>query len=405
MYGYPWAAEKPAADPIASLREALRTTRPDADVELLRRAYDVAARCHRGQFRRSGDPYITHPVSVATILAGLGADDRTLCTALLHDTVEDTPYTLTELSREFGLEVAAMVTGSMALDSLRWRGGRQVARVIAAVESADSRVAAMKLADRLHNMQTIRFLPQAKQLRKARESLDVFVPVSEQLHLPAVTSELETLASATLTRRQVAGHGLLRQPLILRRPAAHQRTIVALDIERSTSRPDPVKAELRTTMYDLFDAALRAAGIQPRHRDRFADRGDGFLALIHAVDHPPEVLLRRVIPAFGMLLAEYNTARPPQRQLRIRVVVHAGTVFYDANGCFGEALDTAFRLLDAARVKQALRTAPAPLALVVSAGVGESVRSGRIGQAGGLVSVEVAGRWHQGLIQTLGRAG
>jgi len=405
MYGNPWAAEVPAADPIASLRGALRTTRPDADVELLLRAYDVAARCHRGQFRRSGDPYITHPVSVATILAGLGADDRTLCTALLHDTVEDTPYTLIELRREFGLDIAAMVTGSMALDSLRWRGGRQVARVIAAVESADTRVAAVKLADRLHNMQTIRFLPQAKQLRKARESLDVFVPVSEQLHLPAVTSELETLASVTLTRRQVAGHGLLRQPLLLRRPAAHQRTIVALDIERSTSRPDPVKAELRATMYDLFDAALRAAGIQPRHRDRFADRGDGFLALIHAVDHPPEVLLRRVVPAFGVLLAEYNTVRPPQRQLRVRVVVHAGTVFYDANGCFGEALDTAFRLLDAARVKQALRTAPAPLALVVSVGIGESVRSGRIGQAGGLVSVEVAGRVHQGLIQTLGRAG
>jgi hypothetical protein len=274
-----------------------------------------------------------------------------------------------------------------------------VARVIAAVESADSRVAAVKLADRLHNMQTIRFLPQAKQLRKARESLDVFVPVSEQLRLPTVTSELETLASTTLTRRRVAGHGLLA------RPRAHQRTIVALDIERSTSRPDPVKAELRATMYDLFDAALRAAGIHPRHRDRFADRGDGFLALVHGADHAPQVLLRRVIPAFGVLLAEYNTVRPPLRQLRVRVVVHAGTVFYDANGCFGEALDTAFRLLDAARVKQALRLAPAPLALVVSAGVSESVRSGRIGQASGLVSVEVAGRWHQGLIQTLGRAG
>jgi hypothetical protein len=195
-----------------------------------------------------------------------------------------------------------MVTGIVALDRVKRTGGRRVARVIAAVESSDTRVAAMKLADRLHNMQTIRFLPQAKQLRKARESLDVFVPVSEQLHLPTVTSELETLASATLTRRQVAGHGLLRQPLILRRPAAHQRTIVALDIERSTSRPDPVKAELRATMYDLFDAALRAARIHPRHRDRFADRGDGFLALIHGVDHSPEVLLRRVIPAYGVLL-------------------------------------------------------------------------------------------------------
>jgi hypothetical protein len=148
-----------------------------------------------------------------------------------------------------------------------------------------------------------------------------------------------------------------------------------------------------------------AARIHPRHRDRFADRGDGFFALIHPMGHVPEVLLRRVIPAFGLLLDEYNAVRPPPRQLRIRVVVHAGLVHYDANGCFGEALDTAFRLLEATSVKQALRTAHAPLALIISAGLGESIRSGRIGQAGGLVSVEVAGRCHQGLIQTLGRAG
>ena len=116
------ASPGPAADPIAALSEALRTTRPDADVDLLRRAYDVAARCHRGQFRRSGDPYVTHPVSVATILAGLGADDQTLCAAILHDTVEDTPYTLTALSREFGSGIAAMVAGIMALDSIKYAG-------------------------------------------------------------------------------------------------------------------------------------------------------------------------------------------------------------------------------------------------------------------------------------------
>ena len=94
--------------------------------------------------------------------------------------------------------------------------------------------------------------------------------------------------------------------------------------------------------------------------------------------------------------------RPPLRQLRIRVVVHTGLVHYDANGCFGEALDTAFRLLDASSVKQALRTAQAPLALVVSAGLSESVRSERTGQ---VFSVQIAGSWHQGLIRTLGRTG
>jgi hypothetical protein len=335
-------------------------------------------------------------VSVATILAGVGADDQTLCAAILHDTVEDTPYTLTAMSREFGPGIAAMVAGIMALDGSRRRSRHKLARAIAAVQSVDTGVVEMKLADRLHNMQTIRFLPQPKQLHRARQSLDIFVPVAEQLSLPTVTSELETLASATLTRGQVAGHALLR------RPRVYQRTIVAVDIERSTSRPDPIKAELRSTMYGLFDAALRAAGIQPRHRDRFADRGDGFLALIHPVGHVPDVLRRRVIPAFGLLLAEYNAVRPPLRQLRIRVVVHTGLVHYDANGCFGEALDTAFRLLDASSVKQALRTAQAPLALVVSAGLSESVRSERTGQ---VFSVQIAGSWHQGLIQTLGRTG
>lgn len=128
MNGYPSLARVPPADPLAGLRQVLRTTRPDADVDLLRRAYDVASRCHQGQFRLSGDPYITHPVSVATILAGLGADDQTLCAAILHDTVEDTPFTLAALSREFGSGIAAMVAGIMALDGIRGRSGRKVAR-------------------------------------------------------------------------------------------------------------------------------------------------------------------------------------------------------------------------------------------------------------------------------------
>jgi hypothetical protein len=395
MNGHRSLAHVPAADPLAGLWEALRTTRPDADVDLLRRAYDVAARCHQGQLRRSGDPYVTHPVSVATILTGLGADDQTLCAAILHDTVEDTPYTLTAMSREFGPGTAAMVAGIMALDGSRRRRGNKLARAIAAAQAADTRVVEMKLADRLHNMQTIRFLPHAKQLHRARQSLDIFVPVAEQLSMPTVTSELETLAAATLTRGQLDGHGLLR------RPRAHQRTIVALDIERSTSRPDDVKAELRQTMYALFDAALRAAGIQPRHRERFADRGDGFLALIHPVGDISKVLLRRVIPAFSLLLAEHNVGRPLQRQLRVRVVVHAGTVFYDANGCFGETLDAAFRLLDAPSVKGALQAASAPLVLVVSAGLDGFVRTGESGRAFPRVSVQVASNEYEGRVSLL----
>jgi hypothetical protein len=168
----------------------------------------------------------------------------------------------------------------------------------------------------------------------------------------------------------------MEQLLAVRLPC--HRAIVALDIEHSTSRPDPVKAELRNKTYEMFDAALFSAGIRKRYRDRFIDRGDGLLALIHPVDQAPKVvLLNRAIPAFSRLLADHNASLPgpsrAQRQLRVRVVVHAGEVHYDANGCFGEALDVAFRLLDAARVKRALREAAGPLTLVVSGDIYRSV--------------------------------
>src|SRR5690348_1449858 len=182
----------------------------------------------------------------------------------------------------------------------------------------------------------------------------------------------------------------------------HHRAIVALDIEQSTRRPDPVKAELRRKIYELFDAALRSAGIQRRHRDRFVDRGDGVLALIHPVDQAPKaVLLGRVVPALDQLLASYNRGRP--QQLRVRVVMHAGEVSYDANGCFGEALDVAFRLLDAAKVKKALKAAVSPLLLVVSDEIYRTVV--RHGYGGidrqafrRLVRVQIAGNRYPGWI-------
>jgi hypothetical protein len=188
----------------------------------------------------------------------------------------------------------------------------------------------------------------------------------------------------------------------------HYRAIVALDIEHSTSRPNPIKGELRNKTYELFEVALRTAGIGSRHRDRFVDRGDGILALIHPVNQAPKaLLLNRVVPFFSRLLTEYNASLPrhslAQRQLRIRVVMHAGEVHYDANGCFGEALDVAFRLLDAARVKRALREAADPLILVVSGDIYSSVvRHGYDGidrqTFHPLVRVEVAGTRYPGWI-------
>ena len=154
----------------------LVATRPRADAELIERACEVAARCHQGQLRRSGDPYITHPVEAATILARLDdageVDDQALCAAIVHGTVVYTSYTLAAMRRGFGTGIAAMVAGHMALHHLGERPGRQGRHVMAAVTSADARVITVKLAERLHNTQTLEFLPRAKQLRKARAVLD-----------------------------------------------------------------------------------------------------------------------------------------------------------------------------------------------------------------------------------------
>jgi HD domain len=244
-----------------------------------------------------------------------------LCAAILHDTVTDTPYTLAALTRDFGTAIAAMVAGQTAIHRLRRRPGHKASQVMAAIRSADTRVIATMLADRLHNMQTIRFVPHPGQLRQAREVLDTYLPAAHQLAMPAIGSQLQTLASAALISNQP-----LRPP--------RRRVIVALDIENSTSRPDPVKAELRTILYELFDAALRAAGITARRRDRFTDRGDGLLALIDPADNA--LLLHIVIPVLSQTLASYNAGLPQpgsaDRQLRVRMVLHAGNVHDDTNG-------------------------------------------------------------------------
>ena len=373
----------------------LAATRPRADAELIERACKVAARCHQGQLRLSGDPYITHPVAAATILARLDesgeVDDQALCAAILHGTVVYTSYTLAAMRRDFGTGIARMVAGHMALHHLEERPGRQGRNVVAAVTSADARVVTVKLAERLHNMQTLQFLPQAKQLRKARAVLDTFLPVAGQLGMPTLQSQLQVHAVAALIRNQ---------PL---RPF-RRRVIVALDIEGSTTRPDPVKAELRIMIYELFDPALRSAGITAQRRDRFADRGDGLLALIDPSDQA--LLLSLALPAFSRMLAGYNASLPDpgdrDRRLRVRAVVHCGNVHDDGNGCFGESLDIAFRLLDAPSVKEALQKAHRAVLLVVSSDIDDLPSSRPSGIAGRTasqpVTVRVAGNDHRGWI-------
>ncbi len=185
---------------LEPLIKTVRATHPKADVRLIERAYESAAYWHRDQKRRSGDPYITHPLSVATILAELGMNTETLCAALLHDTVEDTPYTLTELRGEFGEDIAALVDGVTKLDKVKYgeSAEAETVRKMVVAMSRDIRVLVIKLADRLHNMRTLRYLPREKQERKSREVLEIFAPLAHRLGMNTVKWELEDLAFATL---------------------------------------------------------------------------------------------------------------------------------------------------------------------------------------------------------------
>lgn len=151
------------------------------------------------------------------------------------------------------------------------------------------------------------------------------------------------------------------------------RAIVAADIEGSTTRTNPAKARLRQVMFDLFDAALFESGIGEPHRDPPVDRGDGVFVLIRPVDEMPKTrLLDTLVPTLSEMLGEHCARRPDQR-FRLRAAVHAGEVHYDRRGVFGEALDITFRLLDAPVLKIRLRQTQAPLVLVASEDIYQSV--------------------------------
>ena len=195
--GAPRGGINPVLEPLV---KTVKATHPKADVRMIEHAYEVAAAQHSGQRRDSGDPYITHPLAVATILAELGMNHETICAALLHDTIEDTDYTLAELRREFGDEIAELVDGVTKLDKVKYGDAAQAetVRKMVVAMSRDIRVLVIKLADRLHNMRTLRYLPRPKQEQKSREVLEIFAPLAHRLGMNTVKWELEDLAFATM---------------------------------------------------------------------------------------------------------------------------------------------------------------------------------------------------------------
>nr|WP_151084869.1 bifunctional (p)ppGpp synthetase/guanosine-3',5'-bis(diphosphate) 3'-pyrophosphohydrolase [Nocardioides cynanchi] len=238
--------EKPELEPLF---RSVRTNHPKADLALIERAYRTAEEAHGNQMRKSGDRYITHPLAVATILADIGMTEPTLVAALLHDTVEDTPYTLDQLRSDFGDEVAILVDGVTKLDKVQYGDSAQaetIRKMIVAM-SRDIRVLVIKLADRLHNMRTVRYVKQSTQERQATESLDIYAPLAHRLGMNTIKWELEDLAFATL------------------HPKIYDE-IVRMVAERAPSRDQFLTQVIEQVEQDLKEAKVKARVTgRPKH--------------------------------------------------------------------------------------------------------------------------------------------
>ncbi|WP_380175521.1 RelA/SpoT family protein [Kineococcus sp. DHX-1] len=185
---------------LEPLLRTVRATHPKADLSVVEKAFERAERAHDGQRRKSGDPYITHPVAVATILAELGMTPSTLAAALLHDTVEDTDYTLQMLRADFGDEIALLVDGVTKLDKVTYGDAAQAetVRKMVVAMAKDIRVLVIKLADRLHNARTWRYVSATSAEKKARETLEIYAPLAHRLGMNTIKWELEDLSFATV---------------------------------------------------------------------------------------------------------------------------------------------------------------------------------------------------------------
>ncbi|CAN7450586.1 RelA/SpoT family protein [Knoellia sp. LjRoot47] len=236
-----FGSARPSAHPVLEpLLTTVRVTHPKADVSVIERAYEVAERAHEGQMRKSGDAYITHPLAVTTILAELGMTPPTLAAALLHDTVEDTDYGLDQLEKDFGAEIAMLVDGVTKLDKVTYGQAAQseTVRKMVVAMARDIRVLVIKLADRLHNARTWRYVSKESAQRKARETLEIYAPLAHRLGMNTIKWELEDLSFQTLY------------------PKVYDE-IVRLVAERA-----PAREEYLATVRESVESDLRAARLK-----------------------------------------------------------------------------------------------------------------------------------------------
>ncbi|MFI8965243.1 RelA/SpoT family protein [Streptomyces sp. NPDC053493] len=286
-------------DAIGHVAEAHRAHHPDADLAVLRRAYVLAESSHRGQFRKSGEPYITHPLAVTLILAELGAETTTLTASLLHDTVEDTEVTLDQVRAEFGDEVAYLVDGVTKLEKVDYGAAAEpeTFRKMLVATGSDVRVMSIKLADRLHNMRTLGVMRPEKQARIAKVTRDVLIPLAERLGVQALKTELEDLVFAIL------------------HPEEYETT-------RALIAANPDAPDALAAIADQVSGVLREAGIgaevlvRPRHfvsvhrvrRKRGELRGSDFgrILVLVAEDADCYAVLGELHTCFTPVISEFK---------------------------------------------------------------------------------------------------
>ena len=311
----------------------------ELDRELIVRAFTFAAKAHEGQQRRSGEPFIMHPVGVATICAGLRLDEQTIAAALLHDVVEDTGTELATVREEFGEEIAALVDGVTKLTRVQFQSREQAEaenyRKMVVAMAADVRVILVKLADRLHNLRTIEYLGRQKQVQKAKEALEVYAPLAHRLGIHALKWELEDLSFQTLHPRKfeeikqmVAERRADREGHVAEAADVLQRELVKVDIPAEISG----RAKHFYSIYDkmakkgrefneIYDlTAMRV--IVERNGEEGTRDCYGALGLIHSLWKPMPGRFKDYIamPKFNGYRSLHTTVIGPEgRPLEIQV--------------------------------------------------------------------------------------
>ena len=326
-------------DLVSELISDVEAYKPDADRELVARAFDFAARAHSGQVRRSGQEFIYHPWGAAKILAQLQLDEATLAAALLHDTVEDTDVSLDEVRTEFGDEIAKLVEGVTKLTRVQFQSREHAEaenyRKLIVAMAEDVRVILIKLADRLHNLRTIEYLGKQKQVQKARETLEVYAPLAHRLGIHALKWELEDLSFQTLHPRK---YEEIKQMVAERRADREEHVReAALVLQKELDKVDiPAEISGRAKhFYSIYDKMAKKGREFNEIYDltamrviveRGADEGTrdcyGALGLVHSLWKPMPGRFKDFIamPKFNGYRALHTTVIGPQgRPLEIQV--------------------------------------------------------------------------------------